>query len=73
MCAMTQHAEKLAKLADRYRAATEDLRQARLALAAEIRAAAGDMKQADIIRATGHVWTREQVRRVLADESGPGK
>lgn len=64
---MTDHTTALGKLADEYREARARLAAAREALANEIRAsAADDMKQADIVRATEHVWTREQVRLVLA-------
>jgi hypothetical protein len=62
-----QQAQRLALLADEYRQAKEALDKARGALVAEIRAAAtaAGMKQADIIRATDHVWTREQVRKIV--------
>lgn len=62
---MPDHEKKLGQLADRYRAATRDLENARDALVEEIRAAMVDgMKQADVLRATDHVWTREMIRRV---------
>lgn len=59
---------KLHDLAQAYRDATQALDDARAALITGVRdASAQGMRQADIIRDTGHVWTREQVRRVLAD------
>lgn len=61
--------ERLARAAESYRRAQADLDEARAELANEIRAAYhSGRRQADILRATGHVWTREYVRRVLDQE-----
>lgn len=66
---MTDHTERLAELADRYRSARTELDDARDALTGEIRAAMGDgMRQSDVLRATGHVWTREMLRRLAVAE-----
>jgi hypothetical protein len=60
---MTDHQRTLAKAAADYRR----LQTAREHLIDTIRAAAADgVRQVDILRATGHVWTREQVRRITA-------
>lgn len=59
------HSPRLAELAETYRQAKAALDDAREALTAEVKAsAADDMKQADIVRATDHVWTREQIRLI---------
>ncbi len=58
---MTNHDEKLAAAAARYR----EFLAARQELGDAIRAAAADgVRQIDILRATDNVWTREQVRQV---------
>lgn len=63
----TDHAEKLSKLAADYRRAVKALDDARQALAKGVRDADRDeVRQGDILKATNHVWTREQVRRVVA-------
>ncbi|MDX3662359.1 hypothetical protein PV646_34075 [Streptomyces sp. ID05-26A] len=63
---MTDHAKVLAERAAAYRGAQDQLAVEREALQKAVREASGDgMKQAEIIRATDHVWTREQVRQVL--------
>lgn len=63
---MPNHEQRLAELADAYRKAQTDLDDARDALTHEMKAAKGDgMRQADIIRATGHLWTREYLRKIL--------
>lgn len=60
------HAAHLAELAAAYRAADEARERARLALAEGMRgASAAGARQGEILEATGHVWTREYVRRVL--------
>ncbi|XVV05832.1 hypothetical protein ACQPW3_10750 [Actinosynnema sp. CA-248983] len=65
------HQAALSQCAAEYREAQARLSDAREALNGAIRAADADgMKQADIIRATGHVWTREQVRQVLRAGQG---
>ena len=58
---MRDHAKALAAAADEYRR----LLTAREKLIEAIRAAQADgMRQVDILEATDHVWTREQVRRL---------
>jgi len=58
---MTDHQRALAKAAADYRR----LQAAREKLIDTIRAAAADgVRQVDILRATEHIWTREQVRRI---------
>lgn len=58
---VTNHDEILAAAAARYR----EFLDAREQLGNAIRAADADgMRQVDILRATDHVWTREQVRLV---------
>ncbi len=58
---VTNHDEILAAAAARYR----EFLTARQELGEAIRAAAADgVRQVDILRATDHVWTREQVRQV---------
>lgn len=55
----------LSEAADDYRRSQAAFDAARHKLAQQIRKAdAAKMRQVDILRATGHVWTREQVRRV---------
>lgn len=67
---MVDHPKTLAKLADEYRRATKAMEKARQALVDGVRAADQDgIRQVDIIKATDHVWTREQVRRVVAERS----
>lgn len=62
------HTPRLTNLADTYRAAKTALDQAREALRDEIRNARADgMPQGDILRATGNLWTREQVRQITKD------
>jgi hypothetical protein len=62
---VTNHTEALAAAADAYRRAAVAQEQARAALTEAVRAAHADkVRQVDILKATGHVWTREQVRRV---------
>lgn len=69
---MTDHVENLANLTERYRAARKQLEDARAGLIEGLKTAAGDgMRQADMIRAIDHEWTREHVRKVLANDSGP--
>ncbi|MGZ3141890.1 hypothetical protein ACVDFE_07805 [Lentzea chajnantorensis] len=63
---MTDHEKVLAERAAAYRNAQAHLAEERAALQEAVREASGaGMKQAEIIRATDHVWTREQVRQVL--------
>ncbi|GIH07447.1 hypothetical protein Rhe02_55140 [Rhizocola hellebori] len=58
---VTDHEEALAQAAADYRRFLD----ARQKLGDAIRAAdAAGMRQVDILKATDHVWTREQVRRV---------
>ncbi len=58
---MTNHEQTLAAAAARYR----EFLTARQELGDAIRAADADgVRQVDILRATDHVWTREQVRQV---------
>lgn len=60
------HEQALRAAAAEYRRATEEAKQARDALAAEIRAAYDDdVRQSTILRAIDHVWTREYLRQVL--------
>lgn len=67
---MTDHAKVLAERAAAYRSAQEQLTVEREALQKAVREASGaGMRQAEIIRATDHVWTREQVRQVLLTQS----
>lgn len=72
LCSMTSedaqdHATDLADLAERYREASRQLDAARAELIAGLRAASeGGMRQADMVRAIDHEWTREYVRKVLA-------
>lgn len=55
----------LDRAASRYRAARAELDAARDQLRETIRSALADgMRQADILRATDHVWTREQLRQL---------
>jgi hypothetical protein len=64
-----ENERELAQSADRYRAATAELVAAREQLAENIRAAdKNGMRQVDILRATGHVYTREQVRKICREE-----
>lgn len=64
---LADQAAALAKRAAAYRGAQEKLARERAALQDAVREAAGaGMKQADIVRATDHVWTREQIRLVLS-------
>lgn len=66
MAAMTDYNETLAQLTETYRAAKEQLEAARRELIKGVRAAdASGMRQADIVRAIGHEWTREYVRKVV--------
>lgn len=67
------HPAQLGELADAYRQAKADLERARERLTAGIRTAItdGGMKQADVLRATSHVWTREQVRQITKDLPKP--
>ncbi len=68
---MDQHdARKLlsAAIAERDATATS-AEQARLQLYDVIRKVAPDLKQVDIVRATG--WTREYIRRIVDDAQGP--
>lgn len=66
---MSDPGDELAKLTGRYRRATADLEAARAALIAGLRTAkASGMKQADMVRAIDHEWTREYVRKVVADD-----
>lgn len=59
---VTDHEQTLAAAAARYR----EFLNARQELGDAIRAAAADnMRQVDILRATDNVWTREQVRQVV--------
>lgn len=61
----------LATLTRRYRDATKALEKARDQLAEGIRAAsAAGTRQADIVRAIDHEWTREYVAKIL--KSGRG-
>jgi hypothetical protein len=70
---MTDHPTHLGELADAYREAKAKLDHAREQLTAGIRAAMteGGMKQADVLRATNHVWTREQIRQITKDGPKP--
>lgn len=64
---MTSRTERLGNAADSYRDAKDKLANARLSLSREVRDAAKDgMRQVDILKATDNVWTREQVRKVVA-------
>lgn len=61
---MTDHEKALAEAAEKYR-------QARPELQAAIRAAhQAGMRQVDILRATGYVWSREHVRLICSDKDG---
>jgi hypothetical protein len=65
---MTDHEKALATAANAYRRANAQADRARKALTDAIRAADADqMRQVDILRATDHVWTREQVRRICLE------
>jgi hypothetical protein len=64
--ATTGHADELARLATRYRNATERLATARAELIKELRAAhAAGMRQMELVRAIDHEWTREYVAKIL--------
>jgi hypothetical protein len=59
------HEKALAEAAAEYRRFID----ARKKLTEAVRAAHNDgVRQVDILRATGNVWTREQVRRVCLDD-----
>lgn len=69
---MAQHEKKLAEKAGRYRIASAELAAAREELRRSILDADGDgMRQVDILRATNHVYTREQVRKICLDDINP--
>lgn len=62
----TKHKAELAKLVKKYREASRALDAARTKLIAGLRDASGDgIRQADLVRAIDHEWTREYVRKVL--------
>lgn len=64
---MTDHAKALAQAAADYR----ELLAARQRLIEAIRVADADgVRQVDILKATNHVWTREQVRRICLGKDG---
>lgn len=66
---MRDYPDQLAAAARRYRKAQAALSQSRDELAQLARdASAAGMRQADILRATDHVWAREHLRRVLDQE-----
>lgn len=66
---MSDHVTKLGDLTEQYREATAALNKARSNLIAGLRAAsASGMKQADMVRAIDHEWTREYVRKVMTDD-----
>lgn len=66
---MGDYRERLAQAARRYRKAQAALEHSRDDLAELVREASHDgVRQADILRATDHVWTREHVRRILDQE-----
>jgi hypothetical protein len=67
----TDHPTQLGELADAYRKAKAELDQARERLTAAVRTAMtdGGMKQAEVLRATNHVWTREQIRQVTKSDA----
>jgi hypothetical protein len=66
---MTSRKDRLAQTADNYRNAKGKLNDARKDLSKEVRGAAKEgMRQVDILQATDHVWTREQVRKIVASE-----
>lgn len=63
------HEKLLADAAKTYRRRLTEMETARDALAARVRAAAADgLRQVEIVRATGHVWTREYVRQITRQE-----
>lgn len=70
---MRDYPTELAAAARRYRKAQAALQQARDELAQLVRdASEAGVRQADILRATDHVWAREHVRRVLDQEPADG-
>jgi hypothetical protein len=59
----------LTRDADRYRKAVEELEVARARLTERVRAAhVSGIRQVDILRATGHLWTREHLRQLTKDQ-----
>lgn len=73
---MTDQEQKRAELADltaTYRQTKGDFEDAREALTAGVRdAAGGGMRQADIVRAIDHEWTGEHVRKILKNRPEEG-
>lgn len=64
-----EHESALREAADEFRSTHDAYETARQKLAEKIRAArAAGMRQADILRATKHVYTREQVRKICLPE-----
>jgi transposase len=56
----------LADRAEQYRSARQQFDEAREALSEAVRAATqAGMRQADIVRAIDHLWTREHVRKIV--------
>jgi peptide methionine sulfoxide reductase MsrA len=65
---MTDHQAILADRAKQYRSARQQFNEAREALSEAVRAATqAEMRQADIVRAINHLWTREHVRKIVTD------
>lgn len=66
---MRDYPDELAAAARRYRKAQDAMERSRTELSQLVRDAAdAGMRQADIVRAIDHVWTREHVHRVQQQE-----
>ena len=70
----TRHEQELIAAADEYRRASEAKDAASARLADAMRAAYNDgEQQSAILRAAGHVWTREYLRVILGLTKRPAK
>lgn len=66
---MPDHGKLLADTAATYRRKRTEMEAAQDALATQVRAAAkAGVRQVDIVRATGNVWTREYIRQLTRPE-----